>query len=238
MKKNQRTLEVTSAQDEVAAATAMRSSRKQGFSFPFFKPLKLKFYFAAVFAVLLIGTGFFMYQKLFTGSTYASETVSIVEEVRELSSLATAEAVITTVIKEENNKLFNKEISVNFPGTKRTILLVVPATVLAGVDLQSISDENYTIDEEKKHITMTLPHADLLQEPSIQMDKVQTYSDEGIFRSEVDWEEGFDLAGAASADIKEQAVDLGLLTKAEHSAVNALKNLFSGLGYTATIEFE
>lgn len=238
MKKNQRTLEVTSAQDEAAAAAVMRSSRKQGFSIPFFKPLKLKFFFASVFAVLLIGTGIFMYQKLFTGSTYASETVSIVEEVRELSSLATAEAVITTVIKEENNKLFNKEISVNFPGTKRTILLVVPATVLAGVDLQSISDDNYTIDEEKKHITMTLPHADLLQEPSIQMDKVQTYSDEGIFRSDVDWEEGFDLAGAASADIKEQAFDLGLLTKAEQSAVNALKNLFSGLGYTATIEFE
>ncbi|KAB2332411.1 DUF4230 domain-containing protein [Bacillus mesophilum] len=238
MKKNQRKTEFTSAQEEVAATAVMRSSRKTGFSFSFFKPLKLKLFFAVLFTVMLIGTGIFMYQKLFTGSTYASETVSIVEEVRELSSLATAEAVITTVIKEENNKIFNKDINVNFPGTKRTILLVVPATVLAGVDLQSISNESYTVDEEKKHITMTLPHAELLQEPSIQMDKVQTFSDQGIFRSDVDWEEGFDLAAVASDDIKEQAVNLGLLTKAEQSAVNALTGLFSGLGYTASIEFK
>lgn len=232
-------LKTSTCRSETSASAASRRGQHPSSLFSIFgRMYKLRLFIVPLFIIALIGAGIYTYQTIFSGSTYASETVNIVEEVRDLSSLATAEAVITAIIKEEDNRIFNKEISVNFPGTKRTILLVVPATVLAGVNLEAISEEQLKIDEEKKLITLTLPHAEFLNEPSIQMNNVQTFSDEGLFRGEVKWDEGFDLAAAAQAQITEEAIKLGILEKAESNAVKTLSNLFHNLGYTAQIDFK
>jgi Protein of unknown function (DUF4230) len=224
--------EILAGSREAAASLAMESGNKRVLSIPSFRRLfKLRVLLITIIIFLIGGLGAFTYFKIFTGSTYQSKTVNIVESIQELATLATAQAVVTTVIKEEDNKLFNKEISVNFPGTKRTLLLIVPATVLAGVDLQSVTDESIAIDEENKEIKLTLPHAAFIQDPSIQMDKVQTYSEEGLFRGEVKWDEGFDLAAKAQAEIIKEAENIGLLAKAEESAVNALSHFFHQLGY-------
>lgn len=228
----------TSRSDSSASVVSRRGQQPSSLFSIISSMFKLRLLIIPLAITALIGAGIYTYQTIFSGSTYASQTVNIVEEVRDLSSLATAEAVITTIIKEEDNRIFNKEISVNFPGTKRTILLVVPATVLAGVNLEAISEEQLMVDEENKHVTLTLPHAEFLNEPSIQMNNVQTFSDEGLFRSEVKWEEGFDLAAAAQAQITEEAVNLGILEKAENNAVKTLSNFFHGLGYTAQIDFK
>lgn len=223
--------EVMIGSREAAAAIALGTEKKLRF------PV-LKQFLIVVIALLLIIIGAFTYFKLFTGTSNELDTFTIVEGVQELATLATAEASVTTVIKEEDNKLFNKEININFPGTKRTILFIVPAAVIAGVDLTSVSEDNIVINEEKKEIILTIPHATLIQEPSIQMDRVKTYSEEGIFRSEVKWDEGFNLAEKASSEIKKEAIELGLLTKAEESAVKVLSNFFSQLGYSTKIEFK
>ncbi|MFC0416665.1 DUF4230 domain-containing protein [Cytobacillus solani] len=231
--------EILAGSREAAASIAMGTRKRSSIPFPSFgKSFKLRVLLIAIIVFLIGSLGAFTYLKLFTGSTYQSETINIVEGVQELATLATAQAVVTTVIKEEDNKLFNKEISVNFPGTKRTVLLIVPATVLAGVDLQSVTDENFVIDEENKEIKLTLPHAALIQDPSINMDKVQTYSEEGLFRSEVKWDEGYDLAAKAQTEIIKEAENIGLLTKAEDSAVKVLSHFFQQLGYEARVEFK
>ncbi|MFE8697769.1 DUF4230 domain-containing protein [Cytobacillus sp. FJAT-53684] len=231
--------EILAGSRESAAAIAMETRRRPQISLPFLgKFFTLKVLFIVMIIFLIGSLGAFTYIKLFTGSTYKSETVNIVEGVQELATLATAQAVVTTIIKEEDNKLFNKEISVNLPGTKRTVLLIVPATVLAGVDLQSITNESIIVDEENKEISLTIPHATFIQDPAIQMDKVQTYSEGGLFRGEVKWDEGFDLAAKAQNGIMEEAADLDLLTKAEDHAVNVLNNFFSQLGYQAHIDFK
>ncbi|WP_313802881.1 DUF4230 domain-containing protein [Cytobacillus sp.] len=231
--------EILAGSRQAAASIAMGTRKRSSIPLPSFgKSFKLRVFLIAIIVLLIGSLGAFAYFKLFTGSTYQSETINIVEGVQELATLATAQAVVTTVIKEEDNKLFNKEISVNFPGTKRTVLLIVPATVLAGVDLESVTDENIIIDEEKKEIELTLPHASFVQEPSIQMDKVQTYSEEGLFRGEVKWDEGFDLAAKAQSEIKKEAESIGLLTKAEESAVKVLSHFFHQLGYQTHIKFK
>lgn len=231
--------EILAGSREAAASIAMGTRKRSSIPFPSFgKSFKLRVLLIAIIVFLIGSLGAFTYLKLFTGSTYQSETINIVEGVQELATLATAQAVVTTVIKEEDNKLFNKEISVNFPGTKRTVLLIVPATVLAGVDLQSVTDENFVIDEENKEIKLTLPHAALIQDPSINMDKVQTYSEEGLFRSEVKWDEGYDLTAKAQTEIIKEAENIGLLTKAEDSAVKVLSHFFQQLGYEARVEFK
>jgi hypothetical protein len=236
---NQKTAksEVLAAEKEAAASIALGTGT--GRHFPAIsKPFKMKFILLTLSLFIIIATAGIAYFKLFAGNTTESQTLIVVESIRELATLATAEAVITSVIKEEDNKLFNKQINLNFPGTKRTSLLIVPATVLAGVDLSTINEEQIEINEENKEITLTLPHATFIQEPSIQMDKIQTYSEEGLFRSEVKWDEGFDLVAKANTDIKNKAVDMGLLQKAEESAEKVIHHLFSNLGYTTKIKFE
>ncbi|MCM3668865.1 DUF4230 domain-containing protein [Mesobacillus maritimus] len=191
--------------------------------------------------LLLLGLssiGIFSYSKIFVGSTFQSESFSMVESIQNLATLTSAEAYVTTVLKEEDNKLFNQDLNVNFPGTRRTLLLIVPAKVLAGVDLKEITSKDIKINEDKKEISIVLPHAQLLQEPSIHMDKVQTYSEEGLFRQEVNWSEGFDLAAKAKSQIEQEAIELGLLIKAEESAEQILQSFFHQLGYSSTITFE
>lgn len=175
---------------------------------------------------------------LFFGSTFKKESTIAVEQVREIAKLATAEALVTVTIEEEDNKLFGKNIPVNLPGTKRELLLVVPATVIAGVDLKGITSDDIKVNEDKKELEIVLPRATLIQEPAILMDHVKTISDEGLFRGEVKWDEGFDLAAEAQGDIKDEAIKIGLLESAEKSAEKVLEGFFGNLGYTVKLTFK
>ena len=175
---------------------------------------------------------------LFFGSTFKKESTIAVEQVREIAKLATAEALVTVTIEEEDNKLFGKDISINLPGTKRELLLVVPATVIAGVDLKGITSDDIKVNENKKELEIVLPRATLIQEPAILMDHVKTISDEGLFRGEVKWDEGFDLAAEAQGDIKDEAIKIGLLESAEKSAEKVLEGFFGNLGYTVKLTFK
>ncbi len=175
---------------------------------------------------------------LFFGSTFKKESTISVEQVREIAKLATAEALVTVTIEEEDNKLFGKNISVNLPGTKRELLLVVPATVIAGVDLKGITSDDIKFNENKKELEIVLPRATLIQEPAILMDHVKTISDEGLFRGEVKWDEGFDLVAEAQGDIKDEAIKIGLLESAEKSAEKVLEGFFGNLGYTVKLTFK
>ena len=155
-----------------------------------------------------------------------------------MSSLATAQGFVKAVIEQEDNQIFGKEIGADLPGTKRKLLMVVPGTVLAGVDLQQVNKNDIVVDEEKKEIQLTLPRAAILQDPSLDTDNIKTFSVEGIFRSDVDWNEGFALAEVAKDMISQEAVDQGLLQAAEKNAEKSLKGFFEQLGYKVTITYE
>ena len=191
--------------------------------------------FLTVLLLVVIASGV---TWLFFGSTFKKESTIAVEQVREIAKLATAEALVTVTIEEEDNKLFGKNIPVNLPGTKRELLLVVPATVIAGVDFKEITSDDIKVNENKKELEIVLPRATLIQEPAILMDHVKTISDEGLFRGEVKWDEGFDLAAEAQGDIKDEAIKIGLLESAEKSAEKVLEGFFGNLGYTVKLTFK
>ena len=194
--------------------------------------------FRIFLTVLLLVVGVSVVTWLFFGSTFKKESTIAVEQVREIAKLATAEALVTVTIEEEDNKLFGKNIPVNLPGTKRELLLVVPATVIAGVDLKGITSDDIKVNEDKKELEIVLPRATLIQEPAILMDNVKTISDEGLFRGEVKWDEGFDLAAEAQGDIKDEVIKIGLLESAEKSAEKVLEGFFGNLGYTVKLTFK
>lgn len=233
-------VELTASQQQSAATIAVDynsrslSTPKRGFKY-FLKASGLKI-ILVILAFLVIAAGGIW---LFSGNPFKQESVTFVEEVKELSTLATAEARMKTVLQEEDNKILGKDIPFNLdlPGTKREILLIVPATVIAGVDLKGITSKDMIINEETKEIDITLPHAELIQEPSVQMDKIQTFVDGGLFRDDVKWDEGFDLADKAQEQISQEAISEGLLTTAEKNAEKVLKEFFKNIGYTINVTF-
>ena len=70
------------------------------------------------------------------------------------------------------------------------------------------------------------------------MDKVSAFSDEGLFRGDVKWEEGFDLTAEAQEKVKEEAIGIGLLQTAEDSAEKVLKEFFGKLGYSVEVSYK
>jgi hypothetical protein len=188
--------------------------------------------------ILLVGGVSIGVYSLLSGSTFTEEKGAFVERIQEMSSLATAQGFIKAVIEQEDNQFFGKDINTDIPGTKRKLLMVVPGTVLAGVDLQGIDEDDIVVDEEKKEIQLTLPHAEILQDPSIDTENIKTFSVEGIFRNDVDWNEGFALAEVAKDQISQEAVEQGLLQAAEKNAEKSLKGFFEQLGYDVTIQFQ
>lgn len=200
----------------------------------FFRYWGVKTFLILIMLIVVIAGGYW----LFSGSTFKKNSITFVEQVQELATLATAQAHVKVIIEQEDNKLFGKDIQYNIPGTKRELLLVVPATVIAGVDLSGVTSDDIKVDDKVKSLEISLPPATLIQEPAIQTDKVSTFSDEGLFRSEVGWTEGFDLATEAQAQIKKEVIEIGLLQTAEQNAKKVLKEFFSNLGYTVTVAFK
>ena len=235
--------DLKAAERETSATMAIenRSSRSN----PVWKVTKSLLFIWKRRAVLILlvsglmvgGASFGLYSWL-SGSTFTEEKGSFVERIQAMSSLATAQGFVKAVIEQEDNQLFGKEINADLPGTKRKLLMVVPGSVLAGVDLQEIEDKDIMVDEEKKEILLTLPHAVILQEPSIDTDKIKTFSVEGIFRNDVDWNEGFALAEVAKDQISQEAIEQGILQAAEKNAEKSLKGFFEQIGYEVTINFQ
>ncbi len=231
--------ELKAGEEESAATATLGQQRKvphlSGALFKFiFKFWGVKLILIVLLLIAVLSTGFW----LLSGNTLKKESTTFVEQVQELATLATAEAYVKVVIKEEDNKIFGKDIQVDLPGTKREVLLIVPATVIAGVDLKGITADDIKVDEKAKKLEIVLPPAELIQDPSIQMDKVSTFSDEGLFRGDVKWEEGFDLSAEAQDKIKKEAIDIGLLQTAEDSAEKVLKEFFSNLGYSVEVSYK
>lgn len=233
--------ELNEAQQQIAATVALEHNSRsispsKGIFKSFIKAIRLKIILAMVFLVLLVITSGVVW--LSAGSTSKIESVTFVERVQELATLATAEAHMKTAIQEEANKIFSKDIPLDIPGTKREILLVVPGTVIAGVDLKGITSKDMNINEETKVIDITLPHAELLQDPSLQMDKILAVAGGGLLSGGIKWDEGRDLTAKAQEQMRQDAISAGLLDTAEKNAEKVLKEFFKNIGYTVNVTFK
>lgn len=228
--------EMKEGKQQTASAVAVETYKNEPFINLKFRHYKfVLLLIVLIFVAALAGVGTY---KLFAGAEPKVEKGSIIEQMNDLSSLASSQAIVKAVIEKEDNQIFGIEIKGDIPGTKRKILLIVPGTVTAGVDLDDIDGEHVSINEDEKTIAITLPHAEIIQEPSLEFEQVQTYSVEGIFRAEVDWEEAYELAAEAKTLVKEEAIAQGLLQLAETNAEKTLKEFYSQLGYEVSVKYE
>ncbi|QUW21104.1 DUF4230 domain-containing protein [Sporosarcina sp. Marseille-Q4063] len=193
---------------------------------------------ALLILTLMIALPFATFYFLKTGSTFTEEKGVFLERIIDINELATAEAYSKAIIKREDNKILGKDIGMNLAGTKRQLLVVVPGSVKAGVDLSGISNDDFIFNESKKTAKLTLPHATFLSDPVVFLDKADIYSLEGLFRGKANIEEGFEIAEEAKELILKDATEQGVLQRAEKNAEKTLREMFSFAGYDVTIEFK
>lgn len=173
-----------------------------------------------------------------TGSTFTEEKTAFLEQIQDLNELATAEAYTKVIIERQDNEVFGQSIGMNLPGTKRQLLVVIPGSVKAGVDLSGVTEDDVIINEEEKTATLILPPADFLGGAEIFFDQVEVFSYEGLFREKANIEEAYELAEEAKKLIIEETAGQGVLHTAQKNAEKTLHEMFAFAGYDVTIEFK
>lgn len=236
--------ELKAAESESAVTVEEAVGRKKSFwrigkLFFSFKLWKRSFILMAIIAILLVvAIPFVTFYILKQGSTFTEEKGVFLEQIQELNEMATAEAFTKVIVERQDNQLFGQSIGLNVPGTKRQLLVVIPGSVKAGVDLSGVSEKDVIIDEEKKTAKLILPEAKFLGGAEIYFEDVEVYSYEGVFREKADIEEAYELAAEAKTLILEEATGQGVLKTAQFNAEKTLKEMFSFAGYEVTIEFK
>ncbi|MEO9210930.1 MAG: DUF4230 domain-containing protein [Ginsengibacter sp.] len=142
--------------------------------------------------------------------------------LQKMSDLATAEYVVTKIIKANDNKTWYKI-------GDRKILMTCKASLVAGIDLSRLSKKDIQIDKE--NITITLPRAKLLY-INIKPEDIKTsYQDISVFRDNFSSQEKNNLAAQAEKQIKESVDSLGIFITAETNATLFINNFLQKAGF-------
>lgn len=149
--------------------------------------------------------------------------------LQEMSELATAEYVVSKIIKANDDDTWYKV-------GDRKILLKSRASVVAGVDFAAIDSQSVHI--EGNTIELTLPRAKLLYINMKPEDVRTVYEDISLFRTRFTQKEKDQLAAQAQKQIRESIPEMGILTTAETNAQVFLSQFLKNLGFeTIRIHF-
>lgn len=142
--------------------------------------------------------------------------------LQKMSDLATAEYVVTKIIKASDDKTWYKV-------GDRKILMSCKASLVAGIDLSKLTEKDINIDGQS--ISITLPHAKLLY-INIKPEDIKTaYQEISIFRNNFSAQEKDNLAAQAEKQIKESVDSLGILLTAETNAGLFINNFLQKAGF-------
>ena len=166
----------------------------------------------------------FLFLALFISCSEKKGKSKVQEILRlqKMSDLATAEYVVTKIIKANDNKTWYK------PGNRK-ILMSCKASLVAGVDFSKISESDIAIDGN--NIILTLPPAKLIYIDIKPEDVKTVYEDVSMFRTTFSSQEKDALAAQAEKQIKESADSLGIFITAESNATIFINNFLKKEGF-------
>jgi hypothetical protein len=142
--------------------------------------------------------------------------------LKKMSDLATAEYIVTKIIKASDNKTWYKV-------GDRKILMSCKASLVAGIDLSQLTENDININEES--ITLTLPHAKLLY-INIKPEDIKTvFKEVSLFRNNFSSREKDQLAAQAEKQIKQSVDSLGILVTAETNAALFINEFLQKEGF-------
>ncbi|HTB53106.1 MAG TPA: DUF4230 domain-containing protein [Ferruginibacter sp.] len=149
--------------------------------------------------------------------------------LQQMSELATAQYVVTKIIKANDNRTWYKY-------GDRKILMSCRATLTSGIDLAAITPNNIRIDG--KDIDLQLPHAKLISLNIKPEDVQKVYEADDLFRDPFSSAERNAMAIQAEDQIKNSVDSLGVLQTGEKNATLFITNFLTRLGYKKiTIHF-
>lgn len=164
------------------------------------------------------GGGYYLYTQSNANKEENSKTVKLGFE--DIGELATQEMIGTVVHTEQASQtLFGVEI----PFTQSHYIYSYDFDVKAGYDFSAIT---YTVDEENKAITVTLPEEKLLSIEVLTDSFKVYYEKESIFKR-ITLEDNNDALKDMQETAKEDAISNGIYDKAKDNAVTLLKAFFA-----------
>ena len=166
--------------------------------------------------------GFFIFTNLSCSNKKEPTKLQQVMALQNMSELATAEYVVTKIIKANDNNTWFK------PGDRK-ILMTCKASLVAGIDLSKLTEQQIKINGDQ--ISVTLPKAHLLY-INIKPEDIKTvYQQVSFFRDQFSSEEKNKLATQAQQQITAAVDSIGILTSAETNATIFINNFLQKLGY-------
>ena len=142
--------------------------------------------------------------------------------LQKMNELATAEYVVTKIIKANDNQTWYKI-------GDRKILMSCKASLAAGIDLSKLSEKDIHISGD--NISITFPHAKLLY-INIKPEDIKTvYQDVSFFRNNFSAQEKDELAAQAEKQIKSSVGSLGILVTAETNATIFMSDFLQKEGF-------
>jgi len=161
---------------------------------------------------------------LFFGCTAKREAPKpVVFSLQQIGKLATAEYVVTRIVKAADNQTWYKI-------GNRKILLTCTASVKAGIDFSQLKPEQ--VQEQEKKVSLLLPPAQLLN-LNIPPESIKVaYSDVGVFRDPFTTAEINSIMKTAENQIRRQIAALDILTTARNNASAFVTRFLTNAGFT------
>ncbi len=162
------------------------------------------------------------------GEEYQDVGIVVVDELQELAELTTVEMVETTTIERgDDHGILNLVLG-------DRVYLFAAARIGAGVDLARLDEDAITVNNETGVLTIEVPRAEIFYAYLDSNSTTVLDRDTGLLTKGNDQLESATRAEAERI-LQAQAVEAGILDRAQTSADDFLTGFFTSMGYTGVV---
>lgn len=162
------------------------------------------------------------------------KTANVVTEIRKIAELTTACYYEDVILKEKKpsetigGKVVNSVSKKKSPILEDHIVIVASGNVRAGFNLAKLTKKDVVVEDSV--LTITLPKAEILE-------VIVNPSDYDVYIEDGKWshEQVTKVEDKALAQIRQDAIDDGLLQHAEELGISKLKELFKTYGFSQVV---
>jgi hypothetical protein len=179
------------------------------------------FFLSAIVLVLLLNSVGIINLNL--GRKSETNVSGVLTEIKQISQLDTVEMYFNEILDYSESMNIN---GIEIPFTEKKFIFVVKARVQSGIDLSTITEDDIQIIDQK--IILTLNKAKITSKEILEYD---AYSEsDGLF-NKVSNEDTLKTLNDFRVRLEKQALDSGILSKAEDNAKIVLESFLRLLGY-------
>lgn len=152
---------------------------------------------------------------------------AVLERIKQISQIDTVEMYFNEILD------YREALTINdfeIPFTQKSFIFMVKAKVQSGIDLASLTEDDIQIVGKK--ITLTLDKAKITSKEIIEY---KAYAEKDGFFNPVTNKDTLNTLNEFLIRLNQQALDNGILDKAEENAKLVLENFLSLIGYEEVV---